>query len=217
MMEQFIFCGADSPQILMHIAGILKGIGKRVLVLDQSFEHTMLSSLPVLREALPVYEINGVDYTRHLSRGTEWHRDYDIVLTHRGFHDAWEGICENKGPLFLVTDYQRKNIVSALQIARQYPGDIHLLIRDYLSGKINQAYVESLVSIPEDKIKKRYYLSFQQQDYEMELKMQYGLPVRPRTLSSPYKEILLAWCTLICPQMDRKRFQCALKNTGGSI
>lgn len=204
------FIGTTNYDIILYLSRILNRLGKKVLLVDYSFDNDLEVCIPIPRELTPDMEVityNGVDYTKIDLNITMINR-YDDVLIYFGFCiNENISICKQ---IVYATDQQKSHIEKLKSLPQIEADKINLIIRDAVDSKINLAYIT-------DRLQKNlqsadifiFYLD--DIDTKNKILVQYNAIIHFKGLSGEIKEYLKRTVKIMYPGISEKELHKAYK------
>lgn len=190
MSIKIAFLGIESYDIIHYFSRLLKNLEYSVLVIDESKESEILTSVPIPKGedfelCLCTINYREIDFTKYWKKNEV--SKYDYVLTCFGTN-LNEELLQKHDYLFYVTDLQIQNI-KRIQYTRKKLIDKspqqYLVIRDFLGVK-KKRFIER-----ECKFNESHYLSEDITDRKLMLECQYNTVFTFRKASPDLKELLI--------------------------
>ncbi|WDV46950.1 hypothetical protein PV797_04430 [Clostridiaceae bacterium M8S5] len=219
-MNSFGFIGTYKCDILNYLSRIFKSLGKNVVVIDASLKQEMVSCLPWSFN-LDYVSFRNVDFYTHCYSKTNYNKvpidDYDIVLIDYGFNDSLIGEIGDIKSLFIVSDFQRFNVLHMKELIADISGKPQSvrIYRDVVKSKINSKYIDNLLKLDEfvDTIAK-YEFDLSYEDYKTNIEFQYNDVFKFKKLTKEYKEMFKDIISQYY-QFEKKQIDKALKLAEG--
>lgn len=185
------FTGIEKYEIMHYLSRILRNLGQKVLLADQSVEQALACSVPIpFPDTGEIIDYNGVDVMLNVTPEEFQHLDYDYILMDFGFqvHHPMLAACDE---VYLVSDLQIHNIrnLSAMQLDRHQ--ERFLIVKEFYTGRVSCSYIYEEMNhlmIREDN---SYALQLEERDYENCLNCQYENQISMKKLSRSVKGLLI--------------------------
>ncbi|PKM51549.1 MAG: hypothetical protein CVV02_06335 [Firmicutes bacterium HGW-Firmicutes-7] len=198
-MDPFIklgFVGSYKVDMIHYLSRILKALNKEVILIDASEEQLLKTTLPTLADS-DLFTYFGVDCISYSEEKVELSKavnmkGYDIALVDHGLHVS-ERIDMEYSIVFIVTDYERHNILSLKKSLNNFLNNnmnVVKVYRDVIDTKINKNYINHILNIDvRTKVLAEYEFERTQEDYKCKLLCQYDEVFSFKKLSRKYKEM----------------------------
>lgn len=132
------FFGAPSCDMIIYLAGILNNLGKRVIIVDESETHKVMSCFIRNDEKTNFYQHKDIDYTSDNNLSINNIQGYDYIFLYK---EAYSKDSFNCNEYFVITDYKIDNLKQANEIVNKLEGKVNFILRDYCNEKLNIQYV----------------------------------------------------------------------------
>lgn len=201
------FTGTENYEIVLYLSRILSKLGKKVLIADYSRSGALEECIPVpegLYAEDDIISYFGLDYTRK-ELNHEWIAAYDNILINFGFdyREKEASLCDH---MIYACDQQKQNLnlLSGLKddtISKDLTK--YLVIKDYVSGKINRQYIAECISkgIQEENI---YVFNLDAIDKRYKLQVQYDTVFEFKKLTKEVKNFLFQMVKALYPDASYK-------------
>lgn len=207
------FCKSD---IIIYFSWILRLLGEKVAIIDQSNQEELCYSIPTGVFTQDIIDYRGVDVFLNCKNKPIASLQLEgctVALIDFGANcKALE--CNNElKALFIVTDLNRHHTVqlsSCLSYISNRPDSIRI-IRDMVNTKITPRYIDSLLQSSQyTNIIAKYEFNFNEKEYECRLKSQYDDIFKFTKIPLDFKNMLID-CIIELFEKDKKSVQKALK------
>lgn len=190
MSTKIGFYGIEAFDIIQYLSRVMKHLGKKVLLVDQSAEKALMHSVSMPAEFMDKADYRGIGFLN------DWLKEElnraDIVLVDMGKTGNRIKECDT---VYFVTDYELHNIHRIKNIRLRetnLPDKQYLIIRD-LTNTRKVSYVKEQCGF-EDRGDFIYYIADDLMNYRLRLKCQYNNVFYFHKLSPDFKDMMFHIC-----------------------
>lgn len=192
-MKVYSFIGTPCYDILIYLSMLLKNMGKKVLVVDNSKDQEVMNCIQKPLDLEGLIHYNQVDYIGEEISNNEITYEYDIILRLLAYSEIPD-LDEELQKLIVVTDTKRKSLEGAMQVLINNNFSKQLIIRDVCDGRFGKHYFSKVCmnEQAEYAISKRniYEVDFDELDYYYRIMLEHKVFRRFYSLSRSYKDLL---------------------------
>lgn len=188
ILKRYGFFGAPGYDYVIYLAGILCNLRKKVLVVDRTKTHQILSSFVDVGEEDEIFQYKHVDYTKSLLWSHENEKKYDYIFCYESESSLEE--MKYDGAI-LFSDYQKENLTAASACAGNLTRPGFLVFRDACMDKFGEEYLIREYSCFDTMYLDLHSIPLDVIDYGYRLKMKYELYQGFLHLSKAYRHSLM--------------------------
>jgi len=200
------FYGIDNFDIVLYLANLLKGLGKTVLMIDNSESGSLACSVPVLSELdskNEVIEYQGIGFTT-LEYDDYIAAGYDYILVHYGFikNETFK-FCTR---LVYSVNQLKHNVEKMNNLTNVGEIPKQVLFCDYVSCKIDQKYILDKLKLEttEDNL---FVFDLDLYDIKNRILSQYNSTVNFKKITPAVKDYLINTVKILCPEISEKEIK----------
>lgn len=178
LSKVFGFVGIESYDIVFALGCVASSLGRKVLVVDNSRDGAFACIVPFGVGKDCTVNYYDIDVARDtLLHSIDYDDEYDYVITYLGDNITCRDIsaCDE---VYLVTDYQKHNILRLSQLELQDEQCRYLIYRERVTARVDLRFIQEKLSPLSITDETSYLVSESQADYDNMVMLQYNNVLR---------------------------------------
>lgn len=185
--------GAGQTDICIYVASILQNMGRRVCVVDNSYEQAMHYCIPHPEENLLTITYKNIDYERLVPTERWQEKDCDDLIVDLGVWPPEEALraCQE---IYLVMDCAIAQIFRYRELMKQIALPMNVILRDVCPEAVSARRILGMLQEENCFVVEAHVLPLSEEDISCRLAMQYQGYRSFAHLSIPFEKMLVSIC-----------------------